>query len=132
MSLEEDENYVPRTRSDFGLPPAGQAHITDYHDIFEETPIYSLLRLLVMQAVGLQAYLMVNALGSPKYPAGTNVSSTPNEFASDQLILTSISIPPPPSSSNTSAKESWLQILLSASWYYFSLNSQVVLVREPF
>ncbi|KAJ7818813.1 delta-12 fatty acid desaturase [Mycena leptocephala] len=72
MSLEEDENYVPRTRSDFGLPPAGQAHITDYHDIFEETPIYSLLRLLVMQAVGLQAYLMVNALGSPKYPAGTN------------------------------------------------------------
>ncbi|KAJ6561601.1 delta-12 fatty acid desaturase [Mycena capillaripes] len=75
MSLEDDENYVPRTRSDFGLPPAGQAHITDYHDIFEETPIYALLRLVLMQAVGLQAYLMVNALGSPKYPAGTNVST---------------------------------------------------------
>ncbi|KAJ7170727.1 delta-12 fatty acid desaturase [Mycena crocata] len=72
MSVEDDENYVPRTRSYFGLPPAAQAHITDYHDIFEETPIYSLLRLILMQAVGLQAYLMVNALGSRKYPAGTN------------------------------------------------------------
>ncbi|KAJ7475899.1 delta-12 fatty acid desaturase [Mycena latifolia] len=72
MSIEDDENYVPRTRSDFGLPPAGQARMTDYHDIFEETPIYSLLRLIVMQAVGLQAYLTVNALGSPKYPPGTN------------------------------------------------------------
>ncbi|KAJ7126935.1 delta-12 fatty acid desaturase protein [Mycena epipterygia] len=72
MSIEDDENYVPRTRSDFGLPPAGQAHFTNYHDIFEETPIYSLLRLILMQAIGLQAYLAVNALGSPKYPAGTN------------------------------------------------------------
>ncbi|KAJ7429676.1 delta-12 fatty acid desaturase protein [Mycena galericulata] len=72
MSLEDDENYVPRTRSDIGLPPASQARIADYHDIFEETPIYSLLRLLLMQAVGLQAYLLVNALGSPKYPTGTN------------------------------------------------------------
>ncbi|KAJ7158698.1 delta-12 fatty acid desaturase [Mycena filopes] len=72
MSLEDDENYVPRTRSDFGLPPATQAHAADYHDIFEETPIYTLLRLVVMQAVGLQTYLMVNALGSPKYPPGTN------------------------------------------------------------
>ncbi|KAJ6576542.1 hypothetical protein DFH09DRAFT_363057 [Mycena vulgaris] len=72
MSIEDDENYVPRTRSDFGLPPAGRAHMTDSHDIFEETPVYSLLRLILMQAVGLQAYLMVNALGSPKYPPGTN------------------------------------------------------------
>ncbi|KAJ7773343.1 delta-12 fatty acid desaturase [Mycena metata] len=72
MSLEDDENYVPRTRSDFGLPSASQAHVADYHDIFEETPIYSLLRLLMMQTIGLQAYLTVNALGSPKYPPGTN------------------------------------------------------------
>ncbi|KAF7336670.1 Acyl-lipid omega-3 desaturase (Cytochrome b5), endoplasmic reticulum [Mycena venus] len=71
-SLEDDEHYIPRTRSHFGLPPSSQAHITDYHDIFEETPIYSLLRLIVMQAIGMHAYLMVNALGSPKYPPGTN------------------------------------------------------------
>lgn len=76
MSVEDDENYVPRTRSDYGLPPTSQALLHHYHDIFEETPIYSLLRLLVMQAVGLQAYLTVNALGSPKYPPGTNVKLT--------------------------------------------------------
>ncbi|KAJ7650203.1 delta-12 fatty acid desaturase [Roridomyces roridus] len=72
MSIEDDENYVPRTRSDFGLPPASQARLHDYHEILEETPIYTLLRLVVMQAIGLQAYLTVNALGSRKYPPGTN------------------------------------------------------------
>ena len=72
MSVERDENYVPRTRSDYNLPPEKSAHITDYHDIFEETPIYTLVRMLFMQALGWQYYLLTNAMGSPMYPAGTN------------------------------------------------------------
>ena len=71
-SIERDENYVPRTRTDYGLPPAPVAHTTDYHDLFEETPIYSLARMLAMQLLGWHAYLLYNALGSPMYPEGTN------------------------------------------------------------
>jgi len=72
MSIERDENFVPRTRSDYGLPPETSAHISDYHDVFEETPIYSLGRMIFMQALGWQYYLLTNAMGSPMYPAGTN------------------------------------------------------------
>jgi len=64
---------VPRTRSDYGLPPAVQARLSDYHEVFEETPIYTLLRMLVMQLIGWQYYLFTNAMGSPMYPPGTNV-----------------------------------------------------------
>lgn len=84
MSIERDENYVPRTRSDFNLPPQSTAHISDYHDIFEETPICTLCRMLVMQAVGWHYYLLTNAMGSPMYPPGTNVSggsSAPPSYA---------------------------------------------------
>ncbi|KAG6840653.1 hypothetical protein C0991_005332 [Blastosporella zonata] len=72
MSVERDENFVPRTRTDYNLPSETSAHITDYHDIFEETPIYTLLRMLFMQALGWQFYLFTNAMGSPMYPSGTN------------------------------------------------------------
>ncbi|KAG6829242.1 hypothetical protein H0H87_012189 [Tephrocybe sp. NHM501043] len=72
MSLERDENYVPRTRSDFNLPAETSARIIDYHEVFEETPLYTLIRMVVMQTLGLQAYLLTNAQGSPMYPAGTN------------------------------------------------------------
>lgn len=72
MSVERDENYVPRTRRDYGLPSESIATPADYHEIFEETPIYTLLRMLFMQAVGWQYYLCSNAMGSPRYPPGTN------------------------------------------------------------
>lgn len=75
MSMERDENYVPRTRTDYKLPPASSAHVTDYHEIFEETPIYTLVRMLLMQALGMQFYLARNSLGSPMYPEGANVSA---------------------------------------------------------
>ena len=74
MSIERDENFVPRTRTDYNLPPESNAHISDYHEVFEETPIYSLARVLFMQALGWQYYLLTNAMGSPMYPPGTNVS----------------------------------------------------------
>lgn len=43
--------------------------------MFEETPIWTLVRILFMQAVGMQAYFMYNALGNRElYPNWTNVS----------------------------------------------------------
>jgi len=71
-SIEREENYVPRTRTDFGLPAESIARVTDYHDVFEETPIYTLIRMILMQLLGWQAYLCFNTLGSPMYPEGTN------------------------------------------------------------
>lgn len=75
MSIERDENYVPRTRTDYGLPSESSAKLSDYHDIFEETPIYTLIRMAFMQLLGLQFYLLTNIMGSPMYPSGTNVSN---------------------------------------------------------
>lgn len=72
-SMERDENYVPKTRSELGLKPASQMKRTDYQEIFEETPIFTLGRMIVMQTLGWQLYLTFNTLGSPMYPAGTNV-----------------------------------------------------------
>ncbi|KJA16240.1 hypothetical protein HYPSUDRAFT_207206 [Hypholoma sublateritium FD-334 SS-4] len=72
MSLERDENFVPRTRKDYNLPPDSVAHIADYREVFEETPIYTLVRMLLMQVLGWQYYLLTNAMGSPMYPPGTN------------------------------------------------------------
>ncbi|TFK32080.1 delta-12 fatty acid desaturase [Crucibulum laeve] len=72
MSVERDENYVPRTRIDYQLPAEGTSTIWDYHEVFEDTPIYTLLRMLLMQAIGMQFYFLTNAMGSPMYPPGTN------------------------------------------------------------
>lgn len=74
-SVERDENFVPRLRSDYSLPPKGASQPLNYREVFEETPLYTLGRMLAMQLLGWQAYLLQNTLGSPAYPAGTNVSS---------------------------------------------------------
>ncbi|KAA1474447.1 hypothetical protein DENSPDRAFT_781704 [Dentipellis sp. KUC8613] len=71
-SVERDENYVPRTRAQYSLPPPEKSRATDYHELFEETPLYTLGRMLLMQAFGWHAYLAYNAMGSPSYPEGTN------------------------------------------------------------
>ena len=73
MSVEREENYVPRTRTDYNLPPEPSAHLSDYHEIFEETPIYTLSRMLFMQTIGFQFYLATNAMGSPMYTTWANV-----------------------------------------------------------
>jgi hypothetical protein len=86
--VERDENYVPRTRGDYRLPPPSRAHVRDYHEIFEEAPIYTLVRMLVMQAFGWQYYLFTNALGSPMYPKGTNVTTSPSYFDDVRLTIT--------------------------------------------
>jgi len=74
MSVERDENYVPRTRSNYKLPPANIAEFRDYHEILEETPLYTLVRMMIMQLLGWQIYLFMDTMGSPRHPRGTNVS----------------------------------------------------------
>ena len=71
--MERDENFVPRTRSYYGLPAQHKASAMDYREAFEEAPLYTLVRMLFMLFFGLQAYFASNALGSPMYPPGTNV-----------------------------------------------------------
>ncbi|KAJ7447434.1 fatty acid conjugase [Mycena latifolia] len=66
-SIERDENYVPRTRSELGITTADQLH-----EMFEETPLYTLGRLCVMQLLGFQTYLLFNTLGGSSDPPGTN------------------------------------------------------------
>ncbi|KAI0826081.1 delta-12 fatty acid desaturase [Irpex lacteus] len=71
-SVEREENYVPRTRSDYSLPPEKQALPLDYQEIFDDTPLFVFGRMLLMQLLGWQSYLLQNTLGSPMYPPGTN------------------------------------------------------------
>jgi len=66
-SLERDENYVPPTRSQLGIQNADQLH-----EIFEETPLYTLARMCIMQLLGLPIYFLFNTTGSPQDPPGTN------------------------------------------------------------
>ncbi|KAL0060555.1 hypothetical protein AAF712_012675 [Marasmius tenuissimus] len=72
VSMERDVNYVPPTRSSFKLPPEPEARSRDYHEIFEETPIYTLYRMFLMQTLGLMAYLAFNERGSPRHAPGTS------------------------------------------------------------
>ncbi|KAJ7628802.1 fatty acid desaturase-domain-containing protein [Roridomyces roridus] len=72
-SMERDENYVPALRSDLKLKSEdGKQAGLDYHEVFEDTPIYTLGMMLVMQILGLQLYFVANTMGSPSYPKGTN------------------------------------------------------------
>ncbi|KAL1696384.1 fatty acid desaturase-domain-containing protein [Schizophyllum commune] len=71
-SIERDENYVPYDRSDYALPPASKATAFDYAEVFEETPLMTLARMLVMQIGGWWIYLAKNTMGSKMYPPGTN------------------------------------------------------------
>ncbi|KAG6896788.1 hypothetical protein C0992_006061 [Termitomyces sp. T32_za158] len=46
---ERDETYVPPTRQDFKLPDGKVAVRMDYTEILEETPAFTLFKLLIRQ-----------------------------------------------------------------------------------
>ncbi|KAF9041637.1 fatty acid desaturase-domain-containing protein [Panaeolus papilionaceus] len=71
-SMERDENYVPYTRSRVGLPDEKAATTRDYSEMFEETPLFTLFRMLVMQGFGWWLYLSQNTMGSPQHAKGTS------------------------------------------------------------
>jgi len=68
--LAHDETHLPWRRSDFvGLPPDDDATEHDYQHLVQETPAFTLFRLVVRQFIGFQAYLINNRKGNPKYYA---------------------------------------------------------------
>ncbi|KAF8308725.1 uncharacterized protein EI90DRAFT_3108055 [Cantharellus anzutake] len=71
-SMERDENYVPKTRSELKMADEKTMKRKDYAEIFEETPLWTLTRMVIMQTIGWNLYLTYNTLGSPVYPEGTN------------------------------------------------------------
>lgn len=54
--MERDEVYVPKTRSDLGLPKEGDPKL-DYEEILGDTPIYTLYMLVRQQVLAFPAYL---------------------------------------------------------------------------
>jgi hypothetical protein len=91
-SVERDENFVPRTRTELGYPekPAAVSHAEDDEEpeddtegdhhgesAFADAPIVLLIRMLLMQFFGMQYYLTTNAMGNLRHPAWwTNVSQS--------------------------------------------------------
>lgn len=49
--MERDENYVPYTRSEYNLPEEKKATKFDYAEVFEETPLFTLFRMFIMQGL---------------------------------------------------------------------------------
>ncbi|CCM07159.1 uncharacterized protein FIBRA_09497 [Fibroporia radiculosa] len=71
-SIERDENYVPYERSEYNLPPRAQTSSIDYSEIFDETPVFTFLKLFAVLLTGWWMYLGANFLGSRRHPNGTN------------------------------------------------------------
>ncbi|KAJ6576541.1 fatty acid desaturase-domain-containing protein [Mycena vulgaris] len=69
-SMTRDETYVPKTRSDLGIPEE-DGHL-DYDELFGDTPLYTLFLLIRQQVLGFPTYLLFNASGQKRYSKGTN------------------------------------------------------------
>ncbi|KAF8887319.1 hypothetical protein BD779DRAFT_1662529 [Infundibulicybe gibba] len=69
-SMERDEVYVPKTRSDLGIPEHHDG--LDYEEILGDTPIYTLYMLIRQQVLAFPAYLLFNVSGQKTYPKWTN------------------------------------------------------------
>jgi omega-6 fatty acid desaturase (delta-12 desaturase) len=49
--MKRDENYVPYTCSEYNLPDAKEATKADYAEVFEETPLFTLTHMFIMQGL---------------------------------------------------------------------------------
>jgi hypothetical protein len=49
--------YVPKTRSDLGVPQEKSGHTIDYDEILGDTPLYTLFMLVRQQLLAFPAYL---------------------------------------------------------------------------
>ncbi|KAL7006735.1 hypothetical protein EMMF5_003621 [Cystobasidiomycetes sp. EMM_F5] len=90
-SMERDEVFVPKTRSQVGLPPAhetvaahgpAQSTFEAIDDLLEDAPLWNLLNLTLQQTLGWPLYLIKNASGQ-NYGRWTNrMFSAEKEIAS--------------------------------------------------
>lgn len=100
--------YVPKTRSDLGIPKDGEATF-DYEDYFGDTPIYTLCMLIGQQLLAFPAYLcacetvcltsvvvadmrtcqlVFNVSGQKNYPKWTNHFDRTSVTSTDAQRLT--------------------------------------------
>ena len=57
-SMEKDEVYVPRTRSEYNIPLSSQeGEGIDYDEYLGDAPLYTLFRLIIQQPIAFPAYL---------------------------------------------------------------------------
>ncbi|KAH9948128.1 fatty acid desaturase-domain-containing protein [Amylocystis lapponica] len=70
-SMEKDEVYVPKTRTELGIPKEEEAEF-EYEDYFGDTAIYTLFMLVRQQIFAFPAYLLYNVSGQKKYPKWTS------------------------------------------------------------
>ncbi|CAK5282171.1 unnamed protein product [Mycena citricolor] len=68
-SIERDENYVPRTKSELGITSQEQLR-----EMFEETPLYTLVTMVIMQLFGYQHFSPYSVLFKPEDFWGVVVS----------------------------------------------------------
>lgn len=66
--LGRDETYHPMTRKDFNLPDPAHATKMDYKEILEETPAFTLFKMVIRQFLGFQLYLMYVSLTRSRAP----------------------------------------------------------------
>ncbi|KZS96677.1 linoleoyl phosphatidylcholine delta-12 acetylenase [Sistotremastrum niveocremeum HHB9708] len=71
-SMEKDEVYVPKTRSDLNLPHEEPGKEIDYEHYLGDTPLYTLYMLVRQQVLAFPAYLLFNVSGQKNYPKWTN------------------------------------------------------------
>ncbi|KAF7798233.1 hypothetical protein EIP86_009450, partial [Pleurotus ostreatoroseus] len=79
--MERDEVYVPKTRSDLGIPKVPN-HEIDWDEYFGDTPVYTLYMLIRQQLCAFPAYLLWNVSGQKNYPRGTN------HFSPNSILFT--------------------------------------------
>ncbi len=58
--MEKYEAYVPKTRSDLGIPANATEH--DFHELLGDTPIYTMFMLIRQQICAFDAYLCRSSL----------------------------------------------------------------------
>ncbi|KAH7916574.1 fatty acid desaturase-domain-containing protein [Hygrophoropsis aurantiaca] len=80
-SMEKDEVYIPATRNDLGIPKEVE-HSIDFEHYFGDTAIYTLLVLIIRQAISFPLYLLFNISGQASYPKFTN------HFSPNSVIFT--------------------------------------------
>ncbi|EJC99603.1 uncharacterized protein FOMMEDRAFT_92933 [Fomitiporia mediterranea MF3/22] len=71
-SMEKDEVYVPKTRSELGIPEDSGETKIDYTEYFTDTPVWTLFTLIRQQLFAFPAYLIANVSGQKHYPKWTN------------------------------------------------------------
>ncbi|KAF9506553.1 hypothetical protein BS47DRAFT_1399398 [Hydnum rufescens UP504] len=89
-SMERDENYLPKTRSELKMAPESVMKKADYEEIFGETPFYTLTRMAIMQFLGWQLYLTINALEaqhSHAFPVSAALESIVRPVPEDLLTF---------------------------------------------